>query len=145
MNRDINLSTKRKINALAQRVGVKLNWNRAPGLQWNTKDVACEGQTASDIIHDIAHYAIASRQERKTADFGLGPGPDSMYDKSPKTLYGNRKCNNIEGKASALGIYWEKEIGLPWESTALHHAWDDPIELKRAWNKLKSIIKKYSK
>jgi hypothetical protein len=141
---------KRKINTLAKRVGVALNWKRAPGLQWNGNDIACKGQDASNIIHDIAHYAVATPRARECWDFGLGPGPDTLIttwqlqnlERSifPREHHG-RICNEIESQASALGIHWEKELGLPWEKTAEYHDWDFE-DLKRSQAKLKDTIDK---
>lgn len=131
-----------------------MNWRRAPGIAWNTKDIACKGQNASNIIHDIAHYAVASLKERKHYDFGLGASPDTDYSfvdvdddvwAKLRPLYNYQKCNKIETVASALGIYWEKELGLPWKGTAMYHAWGDLNELYKEWNSLEKLIKRFSK
>jgi hypothetical protein len=147
-------SIRKKINALAKRVGCPLNWRRACGIQWNGIDVACKNQDASNIIHDIAHYTMATKQARKSPDFGLGFGPDSIYDLTveSKSIYRRSKCDAIERRASALGIHWEKELGLNWESTAEYHAWTsrygrdfggEMSELKKVWRSLSHTIKKY--
>lgn len=140
-------SIRKKINTLAKCAGCPLNWRRAPGIQWNTKDVACKKQDASNIIHDIAHYVMATKKDRKTLDFGLGVGPDSEVDHFFETNifitnYSYSKSNKIEADASALGIYWEKQLGLPWKSTMYYHAWDDEDALEKAWKKLSRKIKK---
>jgi len=151
MNRKIMFkvtpSIKLKITKLAQLVGVKLNWERSIGIQYNGKDIACKGQDASDIIHDIAHYAVASKKARRNLDYGLGPGPGSSdYDEAIIPIYKGKKCQSIEEEASALGIYWEKQFGLPWDKTALYHSWVDDGSYKNLEAKQKSIkkiIKKY--
>lgn len=143
-------SIRKKINILALAVGCPLNWHRKCGVQWNTKDVACKGEDASNIIHDIAHYAVATKAARKVIDFGLGAGPSSV-DQSIDSIYSGSKCDSIERRASALGIYWEKKLGLNWESTAEYHSWtskygrfDSGInDLKTCWHNMKRTINKY--
>jgi hypothetical protein len=137
---------RKKINKLAKNVGCPLNWRRAPGVQWNGEDVACKTQDASNIIHDIAHFMLSSKKEREHFDFGLGAGPESEsvsfeFEDELKRIYSHAKCQSKEVRASALGIYWEKKMGLPWEKTMRYHAWDDG-ELERAWEKLRYRIKK---
>lgn len=147
---------KKKINKLAELVGVKLNWERECGIQYNGKDIACKNQDASNIIHDIAHYAVASKPARKRSDYGLGPGPDTKpitprnnWTKIDKIypIYKNSKCSTIEQRASALGIHWEKQLGLDWKATAMYHAWIDQgdfSELNDVLKSLKKIIDKYN-
>lgn len=151
----VTLSIKRKINALAKRVGCPLNWKRACGVQWNGEDVACKGQDASNIIHDIAHYALATSRAKRHLDFGLGFGPDTdMWGVVEEDIYPSSKRNDIERRASALGIHWEKELGLDWEDTAEYHSWTsrygidvggEMTELKKVWKSLSSTINKYRK
>ena len=140
---------RKKINRLAKKVGCPLNWNRAPGVQWDTKDVACKFQDASNIIHDIAHYAVASRKDRNTIDFGLGAGPDSDVINSDEDIFikfpeNYRDTSIKEVEASALGIYWEKQLGLPWKRTADYHSWNYIEELEKMWKdrKISRRIKK---
>lgn len=146
-------SLRKKINTLAKKIGCPLNWRRKPGIQWDTKDVACKGQDASNIIHDIAHYAIATKKARKCLDYGLGAGPESSSDDKIiiiEELYNDIVCGKIEEKASALGIFWEKELGLPWKKTAEYHSWnrvfnritnDEFGDLKVYWKKLSKFTK----
>lgn len=123
---EMNPVLKRKITILAKRVKCPLNWNRTPGYAWDGKDVGCAIMDSSTIIHDIAHYALATKESRKAIDFGLGFSPDTDVEKAEeKLIYNYHICGQIEAKASALGIYWEKRLGLPWESTADFHSWHD--------------------
>jgi hypothetical protein len=144
---------RKKINTLAKAVGCTLNWHRGCGIAWNKKDIACKGEDASDIIHDIAHFAVSSKKEKNHFDFGLGTSPstDDLYDEV-KRIYSYSKCDKIEAKASALGIHWEKKLGLNWESTAEYHSWtsrygrsrgDDFDELKQTWRNIRRTINKY--
>lgn len=146
---EVTRTLRKKISDLAKRVRCPINWRRAPGFQWDTKDVACKTQDASNIIHDIAHYAVATKKDRKTVDFGLGEGPDSVTSnkKVPYEFYEfprnypYAKCSEIETVASALGIHWEKQLGLPWDHTARYHSWDMD-DLEKAWKKLSRKIKR---
>lgn len=144
---EINLSFKRKANKLAKLVGCSLNWKRVPGYAWDGKSVGCAQMDASNVVHEIAHYAVATKAARKTPDYGLGLGPDSKEGHTVNgkyaTLYGYKFCGEIEAKASALGIYWEKKLGLPWEDTADYHNWHELDELDKAWKKLSKTIKKF--
>lgn len=143
----VTRTLRKKINELANQVGCPLNWRRACGIQWNGEDVACKGEDASNIIHDIAHYVLATKKERKLLDFGLGPSPSTkasyeeinkMYEKETK-----RNSSKVEEKASALGIFWEKQMGLPWEDTADYHFWRDLGDLEKKWKTLKHHTRKY--
>lgn len=141
----VNPTIKRKITILAKRVKCPLNWNRTPGYAWDGKDVGCAVMDASTILHDIAHYALATKESRKAVDFGLGFSPDTdVRDAQEKLIYNYHICGQIEAKASALGIYWEKKLGLSWESTADFHSWNNRSDLTKAWEKLRYQIKKYS-
>jgi hypothetical protein len=147
---EVTPKLRRKIIALAKKVGCPLNWKRSCGIQWNGKDTACKGEDASNIIHDIAHFAIASKKERKHFDFGLGKSPSTqqlVYDNSKlEPLYDLKICSDKEQKASALGIYWEKKIGLPWRDTAAFHSWNDTDLLKTSWKvDLSRLIRKINK
>lgn len=147
---EINLSSKRKINKLARLVGCPLNWKRKPGVSWNGKDVACIGLDASDIIHEIAHYAVATKAARKEYDYGLGYGPSTEANNETysliKEIYSPKKTQSIEERASALGIYWEKKLGFPWESTVSFHSWENNRgpTLRTVWKNLSRVIKKFS-
>jgi hypothetical protein len=142
----VTSSLQKKINKLAKKVGCPLNWCRTPGLQWNTIDVACKTQNASNIIHDIAHWMLSTKEGRAHLDFGLGAGPESEsvrfeFQDGLKSIYSPDIRDIKEAQASALGIYWEKKLGLPWEKTMSYHNWDFN-DLKQAWKKLKYRIKK---
>lgn len=116
---------KIRINKLAALVGCKLNWNRSPSdsFQYDGIDIACKNQDVSNILHDIAHYVVASKKERVIEDFGLGEGPDS--GDSIERITSIRRTDMLEEQASALGITWEKELNLDHESTYRYHSWSN--------------------
>jgi len=140
---EVTPELKVRINKLATLVGCVLNWGRNPddSFQYDKIDIACEGQDASNILHDIAHYVLASKEERAMEDFGLGDGPDS--GESMKRKLSMRKCDKLEEQASVLGIFWEKSLNLNHDSTYVYHDWkDEDPKFHSRTNEIKSIIKK---
>lgn len=121
---EVTADLKKKLSKLAKGVGVKLNWKRNPSFsfQWDGTDIACDGQNASNILHDIAHWVFADEDRKEVEDFGLGPGPDSGFSDTIMMVTGE-ESGNEEELASALGIWWEKQLGLPWEETKEYHNW----------------------
>ena len=136
---------KRKVNILAKNVGAKINWRKSLKnfqflLQYDGQYIT--GDNFSNIIHDIAHFEIADKTARSLPDFGLGESPDSYdADSLCKKIYSDKICDDIERKASALGIYWEKELGLDWEYTLDYHGWESEEELFTCLSKLKTSSK----
>jgi len=83
----------------------------------------------SNIIHDLAHWAVCTSQERRNKpDFGLGRGPDSTEEAACLTLHAQIE----EERASFLGILIEWELGMPAGDTLRLHGWVEP------WNYLHS-------
>lgn len=78
-------------------------------------------KSRSDAVHDIAHYAVATEEEREQENFGLGTDPD--FRKFSNETYPFKDCQEIEEAASALGIYWEQQIGMDFLKTASLHNW----------------------
>lgn len=97
---------------------------------WDGKTLAIGDLPDSNILHDLAHYAICwlrNPRRLKVPDFGLGPGNDSRPDSAVAPVL--VQSNEEEYLASALGILWEKQLeerGLPfsWERTADDHNWN---------------------
>lgn len=146
----ITPSRRVAITKLARFAGVSLNWKRSPSesFQWDGKDIACAGQDASTIIHDIAHWIVCDPERRSVEDFGLGPGPDSS-DQDTIIMLSSLALSDEEEFASALGIWFEKQMGLDWKSTAIYHAWWQcgnifPL-LSETWGDISDIIWHYEK
>lgn len=127
-------SLRIRLTKLSKKIGVTLNWKRKPSdsFQWDGTDIACKEQDASNIIHDIAHWIICTPARRKVEDFGLGPGPDSGESCTTMVLTGKANSDEEE-KASALGIWFEKQLNLDWKATADWHSWDWKYRAPRAW------------
>lgn len=82
----------------------------------------------SDLVHDVAHYLVATNAEREMDEFGLGSGPDSHVDghQDPRV----KKAQVKEELASLLGILIERHLGLTIKGKPMHrdtwelHSWD---------------------
>lgn len=149
MKIDLADSTKAKINKLAKKVKVKLNWDKDPrkSYMYDGKYINCKNQTASNIIHDIAHYALSSKTRRKIVEYGLGAGPEtaSINIDNANDVAINERVDNYftnEEKASALGIYWEKKLKLNYKKTYNDHKWYE-YNIEDAWKLIEKTIKKY--
>ena len=111
------------IQRIADRVGVTVNWERGTDkeAQWNGIDIAGMN-SSSNIIHDIAHWCLASKKRRKLPDFGLGDGPETPIE-LPR-LVSEKFQTTEERAASLLGILMEREHDLPWHRTWDYHSWN---------------------
>lgn len=124
-----------KIQQLADRVGVKLAKRAArKSYAYNGESIALYdreriNRPETHIIHDIAHYAVAAKHRRKLPEFGLGSSPDITKFRG-KLVVSGEHAQLEEELASALGIYWEREMGMDWKSTIVDHCWTEDISLK---------------
>ncbi|MDE2228301.1 MAG: hypothetical protein KGL11_04585 [Alphaproteobacteria bacterium] len=94
-------------------------------------DVSWDGRvlrTATEayvLLHEIAHYQLASPAQRCRVDFGLGPGPETGdRDRATRAqcLFGLAR-EREEAMASLLGILWEAELGHPALASLLDQNW----------------------
>jgi len=127
----------RKIRQLARKWGTKIRKRSCSGYAFNGKNIALlvdsevpdpKRRTDSNLIHDIAHYAVCAPERRTLPEFGLGESPDSSKcPPRPKIKLTWNQAQLEEELASTLGIWWERELGLDWRKTFKEHHWDDPI------------------
>lgn len=91
---------------------------------WTGNQFHIGEMTAANIIHEIAHWLVATEEERNTPEFNLGlapePGCRTLSRKMPKKEAQCKEC-----MASVLGIQIELTLGLPWEKTHSMHGWSD--------------------
>ena len=138
----------RKIRQLARKWGTSIRkrtcWD---GYAFNGKTIAeyedeamRKRRSESNLIHDIAHFVVADPERKTVIEFGLGDSPDTRKYNTPraKGMTGN-KAQTEEELASALGIYWERELGMDWRETFEFHTWNDvfmsmPEEEKEIFN-----------
>lgn len=96
----------------------------------------------SDFWHDIAHWIVATEEERREPEFGLGPSPDGFSWGVPRTL-GASAAESREKMSSALGIHLLVVAGLKEiaSSTVIEHGWDeDRYDLDKAVDKVLQFL-----
>jgi hypothetical protein len=81
---------------------------------WDGAAVRTESEPAV-LLHEVAHYQLASPARRGLPDFGLGAGPETglvaMADAA--RCLEDKARESEEQMASLLGILWEIELGQP--------------------------------
>lgn len=101
--------------ALAQSLGIA-TCHEAPfcSFSWDGLAVRTRTETAV-LLHEIAHWQIATEDRRRVPDFGLGAGPETGWKcqaDAARCVDGATK-EREEDLASLLGILWEVKIGGP--------------------------------
>jgi hypothetical protein len=82
------------------------------------------------LLHEAAHFQLASPERRRRIDFGLGPGPETgARDLALRAavLHGLAR-EREEAMASLLGILWEVELGQPALASFLDQNWLEGVE-----------------
>ena len=111
--------------ALAESLGMESSPG-SPALDFGWNGTALRSDTeAYVLLHEIAHFQIASPERRVLIDFGLGAGPetgDKGAAERAATLFGIER-EREEARASLLGILWEVELGQPGLASFLDQNW----------------------
>lgn len=91
---------------------------------WNGHALRSETE-AYVLLHEIAHYQLASPARRRAIDFGLGPGPETGDREAAEraALVFGLARDREEALASLLGILWEVELGQPALASFLDQNW----------------------
>jgi hypothetical protein len=81
---------------------------------WDGRAVRTESEPAV-LLHEVAHYQLASPERRHLPDFGLGAGPETgrVAEADAARRIGDTAREMEEQMASLLGILWEVELGQP--------------------------------
>jgi len=81
---------------------------------WDGRHVRTESEPAV-LIHEVAHYQLASPTRRFLPDFGLGAGPETgrIAEADRARRLGDEARELEEQLASLLGILWELTLGQP--------------------------------
>jgi len=81
---------------------------------WDGSSVRTRSEPAV-LLHEVAHFQLASPARRKLVDFGLGAGPETgRPDAADAQLSVPPMAREVEEQqASLLGILWEVELGQP--------------------------------
>jgi hypothetical protein len=125
---------RREALALARSCGMRVH---PPGahaaFNWDGAALECDTE-AYVILHEAAHFVLASPERRILADFGLGPGPDTS-DRAAAERAANvpileREAD--EAAASLLGILWEAALGHPALASFLDQNWLEGLERSAA-------------
>jgi hypothetical protein len=97
-----------------------------PALDFSWDGDAARSETeAYVLLHEAAHFQIASPERRRRIDFGLGPGPETgarARAEQAALLHGLAR-EREEAMASLLGVLWEVELGHPALASFLDQNW----------------------
>lgn len=66
-----------------------------------------------DVLHEVAHWIVAEREDRRRANYGLGPGFDDEIDfpaRHPKVF-----CDWAETESAVVTHRLLYLAGLPWD------------------------------
>jgi hypothetical protein len=87
----------------------------------------------SNLAHEIGHYLVASQEQKRLPNYGLGPSPDDetsdFWDKvypqwATSCLYGS-EIATMEGQASFVGMLIEYLLGYDSAYTYDYHNWNE--------------------
>ena len=121
-----------------------LDWARRCGVPAHPDGTDCgfnwdgtaldPGTEAYVILHEVAHYLLASPERRGLVDFGLGPGPDTRdraaAERAATVPVAEREAD--EAAASLLGILWEEALGQPALASFLDQNWLEGLDRSAA-------------
>jgi hypothetical protein len=119
---------------LARAFGMAIHPEGTPCL-FNWDGTALNGTTeAYVILHEIAHFALASPERRGLIDFGLGPGPDTVDRAAAEraAILPPLLREEDEAAASLLGIIWEAELGQPALASFVDQNWLEGLDRSAA-------------
>jgi hypothetical protein len=111
--------------ALARSFGMRVHAEGHPcPFNWDGKALN-GGVEAYVILHEAAHFALAPPSRRLLAEFGLGPGPDTLDREAAEKAAGLSLFEREEDEAlsSLLGILWEAALGQPALASFLDQNW----------------------
>jgi hypothetical protein len=103
--------------------------------RFNWDGTALNGATeAYVILHEVAHFALASPERRGLVEFGLGPGPDTLdRDAAVRAaVLPPLERDKDEAAASLLGIIWEAALGQPALASFLDQNWLEDLDRSAA-------------
>ncbi len=127
-------SHRQQALALARRRGMAIHpAGSRSGFNWD--GMALDGDTeAYVILHEVAHFVLATSERRRLVDFGLGPGPDTaeraIAERAAILPIHERDAD--EAAASLLGILWEAALGQPALASFLDQNWLEGLDRSAA-------------
>jgi hypothetical protein len=96
------------------------------------------------LLHEVAHFQLASPERRRMADFGLGAGPDTIDRAAAERvarltqIAGDRE----EAMVSLLGILWEVALGHPALASFLDQNWLEGAGTARTAAHFTSVLRR---
>jgi hypothetical protein len=120
--------------ALARACGMRVH-PAGTAVAFNWDGQALLGDTeAYVILHEVAHFVLASPERRRLVDFGLGPGPDTTARAAAEraAILPVAERDGDEAAASLLGILWEAGLGQPALASFLDQNWLEGLDRSAA-------------
>jgi hypothetical protein len=135
---------RRQALALAREFGMGVAGEASnSGFSWDGERLYADTE-AFVLLHEIAHFQLASPARRRLIDFGLGAGPDTLDRAAAERvavlteLDGDRE----EAMVSLLGILWEASLGHPALASFLDQNWLEGAGTERAAAHFSSVLRR---
>ena len=77
------------------------------------------------ISHELAHWLVATPEQRKMREFGLGCAPDFTLDITSSLKMNSTEAVVIEEHASFLGLAMLRSLGMPYEAELEDQGWEE--------------------
>lgn len=117
----------------------------SPLLGFGWDGVALRADTeAYVLLHEVAHFQLASPARRRMLDFGLGAGPESgrRHVADAAAAVSGLDRDREEAMASLLGILWEVELGHPALASFIDQNWLEGAERRSAADHFASVLER---
>jgi len=111
--------------ALARSFGMGLvEGAAAAGFNWDGRRLRTDTE-AYVLLHEVAHFQLASPARRWSIDFGLGAGPDTgdVAAADRAAVLTGIERDREEAMVSLLGVLWEVSLGHPALASFLDQNW----------------------
>jgi hypothetical protein len=114
----------------ARRLGIRIRaGSPRRGFGWDGR-IMRAGTEAYVLLHEAAHWLLASARRRRAFEFGLGPGPETGHCAAARRAMRLTAMarEREEAMASLLGILWETELRQPALASFLDQNWLEGAE-----------------
>ena len=120
--------------ALARRFGMGIvEGSLGRGFSWDGERLSADTE-AFVLVHEVAHFQLASPARRRVVDFGLGAGPDTLERAAAEraVVLTEIAREREEAMVSLLGVLREAALGHPALASFLDHNWLEGAGATRA-------------